>query len=243
MSVRDELRWPASETSSTGSKWQPSITSGVSVRSPYSICLWGGTLGYPTIGAWEQPLWVVPFDDSMLFVTSPRFSEWLPVGRVSAAQESRKALTEIRQLSGLTWGQLAYALGVDRRSLHLWARGARLSAENAERLERLRAIVRHLDAGHPDDTRQRLLTAIIGSDSVLDLLAQRRDDEVLGWLRGSDTRRPRRRRTPPALAPSERAARRGFSPIELLDARHDEPRRESAYRGAVPIPSFEETSA
>jgi transcriptional regulator with XRE-family HTH domain len=149
------------------------------------------------------------------------------------------ALNEVRRRSALTWSQLAHALGVDRRSLHLWARGARLSAENARRLERLRTIVRHLDVGRPDNTRQRILSAAVGPDSVLDLLAQRRDDDVLAWLREREAPQPRRRRGPTELSPAERASRRAFSPIELLDARHEPIPERSRFRGAIAVPSFE----
>jgi DNA-binding XRE family transcriptional regulator len=58
---------------------------------------------------------------------------------------SQKVLKELRQTTGLTWDQLAQALRVQRRSLHFWAKGERLSAPNLERLMRVASIVRSID--------------------------------------------------------------------------------------------------
>lgn len=155
--------------------------------------------------------------------------------RTAAPVEATSLLHDIRGRSGLTWQQLARVFGVDRRSLHLWAKGARLSAEHAERLQRIQAIVRRADAGNPESTRHRLLTIVRDQYSVLDLLAEGRDSEAVQWLaRPERKQRPRRR--PPTLSAEEHRSRQALSPVEILDARHDDVPRGRRFLGATAVP-------
>jgi transcriptional regulator with XRE-family HTH domain len=145
--------------------------------------------------------------------------------RVSDPPPSQSVLNELRSRTQLTWAQLARALGVQRRSLHFWARGERPSATNLERLLRLAGIVRAIDRGNAADTTRALLEPHRDGLSAFALLCEGRDDEVLELLsvRPSPTvesSRGRRRR-PPQLTPEERARRQGLSPVERLDAVHD----------------------
>jgi hypothetical protein len=48
--------------------------------------------------------------------------------KAAEAPSEAGALSELRRLSGLSWGQLARALGVTRRTLHFWASGKAICA-------------------------------------------------------------------------------------------------------------------
>lgn len=165
-------------------------------------------------------------------------------GSVVASEPSvlQSAVAEIRRRSQLTWEQLARVFGVQRRSLHFWARGARPSAENAERILRVLAIVRHYDTGDAERTRAELLKPLQTGISVYEMLCAHREDEVVRLLRSGSSPTPpapaRRARRPPALSPSERDRRRGLAPSELLDARHDAAPSRGRLLGSVLIPGL-----
>ena len=92
----------------------------------------------------------------------------------------QSALGEMRQRSHLTWDQLASIFHVNRRSLHFWARGARPSAENAERIGKVLGILRHFDTGDPERTREELLQPRWnGARPIVHLLCERQDDTIL----------------------------------------------------------------
>ena len=59
--------------------------------------------------------------------------------------------------SGLTWQQLARALGVSRRSIHAWAAGGRINARNMERLGRVEGVINGLSDPTAAGTRERLM--------------------------------------------------------------------------------------
>jgi hypothetical protein len=71
----------------------------------------------------------------------------------------QRALAEIKRRSGLTWGQVADAMGVEARTVHLWRRGGGISAEHEERLHELSALIGSIDVGTPDDARRELVEA------------------------------------------------------------------------------------
>lgn len=88
------------------------------------------------------------------------------------AQEVGAALQRLRTVSGLTWGEVAKALGVSRRAVHHWVAGARISARHAARLRALTQLVALNDAGEPDRTRARVIAPDSQGRSVLDLFSQ-----------------------------------------------------------------------
>ena len=136
----------------------------------------------------------------------------------------QQAVGEIRRRSGLTWEQLARVFGVGRRSVHFWARGARPSAENAERIGRVLRIVRELDTGSPDRTRAALLDASSHGRSIFELLCDGRDPEAALMSRGVEIAgrpersdpRARRNRRPPPLSATERRRRQVANLDDLL---------------------------
>lgn len=156
---------------------------------------------------------------------------------------SSSAIVELRRLSGWTWEQLASIFGVSRRSVHFWANGSRPNAENADRLQRVLAIVRDVATSDVDMTRANLLRPFADGTSMFTLLCAKRDQEVFERLRREpfvravhdrDAVRPRRR--PPQLSPEERERRRASQPIDLLDARHDDAVVIGRPLGSSPIP-------
>jgi transcriptional regulator with XRE-family HTH domain len=124
------------------------------------------------------------------------------------------AVMEVRRRSGLTWEQLASVFGVDRRSVHLWASGRPMSAPNAERLNRILAVLRRSDRGTPSATREWLHTPTSQGVLPLDLLREGRFDQIVtpGALGV-----PR----PAPLSDAAKKARAPRPPEELVAARQD----------------------
>ena len=147
----------------------------------------------------------------------------------SETEATRRTVSELRRISGLTWRELGNLLGVSRRSVHYWASGKPLGADNEERLKRVLDIVRAAHRGSARRTRAVLLDAGDGTTPLDMLAAQRFDDARLALGQG-------RARPLPALAglsAGARAARRPLPPEELYDAKSERVHRESGRaRGA-----------
>lgn len=147
-------------------------------------------------------------------------------------------LTYIKRGTGFTWDQLARVFGVQRRSLHLWVKGARMNANNAERLEQVAAVVRLLDTGDPDRTRSALLRPRTDGNSTFDLLCAGRYREALTAARRSAVELvpPARVKRPPALPGAARRGRQGLSPLELVRGAPEVQPPVGRYLGVSPIP-------
>lgn len=152
-------------------------------------------------------------------------SEWFPAERSLSPE---RALAELRSKTELTWGQLARALGVNRRSLHFWAQGERPSASNLERLMQVVEIVRDIDYGDPAETTALLLEPGDAGPSMFARLCAER----IGALPES-TGPPHtpgvvsgRVRRPPQLSQEERARREGLAPWERIASLPDRLERE-----------------
>jgi hypothetical protein len=81
----------------------------------------------------------------------------------------QRRLEEIKRKSGLTWGQVADAMGVETRAVHLWRRRGGISAAHEERLHELNALIDSVDLGTPTDVRTELAEAA-PSGSLLERL-------------------------------------------------------------------------
>lgn len=114
---------------------------------------------------------------------------------------------ELYRRSGLTWSELAALFDVDRRSLHLWARGAAPSTRNAARLRELLSLVRSVSIGSRKETRRRLLEDAPAGSSLFSKLLDARPTG-----RASASR--------PRPNPQVVAARQGPRATELLGALH-----------------------
>lgn len=151
----------------------------------------------------------------------------------------QSALSEIRTRAHLTWNELATIFGVNRRSLHFWARGARPSPENAERIASVLHVIRRFDAGDPDRTHAQLVLPRWEGGSIIQLLSQGQDARILKLASRSapDVGAPRGKRPPP-LSESERRRRAGLAPAALLESRHDNAPAIGKSLGAIPIPGL-----
>jgi transcriptional regulator with XRE-family HTH domain len=141
-----------------------------------------------------------------------------------------ESISELRRLSGLTWEQLGQLFGVSRRSVHFWASGKPLNAENERRLLLVLGIVRGAFQGDARATRSALLRGQEGT-SAFDLLIKGQLDAARERLgSGALPLRP----ALPALSAEARAARMPPPPEELIEALHDrvhqEPGRARAAR-------------
>lgn len=77
-------------------------------------------------------------------------------------------LQRLRRISGLSWGELATALDVSRRTIHNWLTGSRIADVHLTRLTYLEALVNEAAVGETDATRTRLLSPQASGRSLLD---------------------------------------------------------------------------
>ncbi len=56
-------------------------------------------------------------------------------------------LFEVRRLTGFSWEKIAGLLGVDRRSVHNWVKGAEIREKNAKRIAEILSTLRFIDRG------------------------------------------------------------------------------------------------
>jgi hypothetical protein len=83
----------------------------------------------------------------------------LEVDPTAADTPLKRRLDEIKSRSRLTWGQIADAIAVDTRAIHLWRAGGGISSAHHERLQELAALVDSIDTGNPIDVRAELIEA------------------------------------------------------------------------------------
>ncbi len=82
---------------------------------------------------------------------------------------TKECVLEIKRLSGLTWDELGKVFGVSRRSVHNWAMGERLTAENSSKVRQVLANIRRLFQVSSSQTVS-LLRGMHGSQMFLDAL-------------------------------------------------------------------------
>jgi DNA-binding transcriptional regulator YiaG len=143
-------------------------------------------------------------------------------GTEQQSDATREAVSELRRISGLTWEQLGQMFAVSRRSVHFWASGKPLNAENEKRLLQVLDIIRTADRGDARSTRSALLDVYDGT-SAFDLLVTERFDEARARL-GVGAGRPR-----PVLgelSAEAKAARAPLRPEQLVGALQDRVHRD-----------------
>lgn len=74
---------------------------------------------------------------------------------------------QLRHRTGLSWAQLAEALGISRRAIHFWADGGNISAANAARLSAISAQVDELGSIPPDEVRLAILVGDRGTPPLM----------------------------------------------------------------------------
>lgn len=140
--------------------------------------------------------------------------------REAAVLTTRSAINTIRKSSGLTWEQIADLFQVSRRSLHFWASGKALAAENEARLMQILGVLRYIDRGDSFRTRRALLEPDPRTGvRAFDLLAAQKFTEArerLGKGEGGGFH------VWQELSPEEQEARRPPRPWELLNQLPDE---------------------
>lgn len=131
------------------------------------------------------------------------------------AEATRKAINELRKLSGLTWDQLAKIFNVSRRSVHFWASGQQLSSFNEENLNRLLGTIRYIDRGRADINRGLLMSPGSDGKPLLDLLTTGKYEEVKQILgAGNAPQKPKL----VSLSEDTRISRMPPNPADLVDA-------------------------
>ena len=100
----------------------------------------------------------------------PHPASWRAIERVHVSQLQLPDVKTLKNHSGLTWQQLADAMGVNPRTLHLWAAGGGVTASHEERLGDLSRLVDSLYTGSPDVVRAELVSGAPADRSLLDLL-------------------------------------------------------------------------
>jgi DNA-binding transcriptional regulator YiaG len=117
---------------------------------------------------------------SMPIGTGQAFAQSLQARQTNAGYthpEERAAannIAKLRAISGLTWEQLGYLLNTSRRSVHLWANGNAIAAQNEERLARTLSTIESISRGAPSLNRALLLSPIENGKLIIDLLREER---------------------------------------------------------------------
>lgn len=130
-------------------------------------------------------------------------------------ESNRKAVSELRRLSGLTWDQLAHLFEVSRRSVHFWASGKPLNAPNEEKLHNTLAVVRCIDRGSARANREYLVQVQENGVSLLELLQQGEYEQVRS-IAGTGAQRISLEQTP--LSAEAQLMREPLKPEELIEA-------------------------
>ena len=210
------------DTWSTGGTGSKGVLSGLRECAPrLSVILVGGALSVSgTSSAEPTRVWEAPFVHEADATASGL--GWANSTADSEAEVTRRAISELRKISGLTWEQLGMLFDVSRRSVHFWASGKPLNAGNEARLMRVLDVVREADRGNARGTRAAMFQVTEGETAFDMLVAQRFDDarEFLG--------RSVKRSSPTMaeLSAEANAARMPLPPEELFDAKHGRVHRE-----------------
>jgi transcriptional regulator with XRE-family HTH domain len=80
-------------------------------------------------------------------------------------------LQRLRRVSGLSWGDIAGAVGVSRRTIHNWLGGAHVAGVHLARLLEVSRIVDLVSTGSVESTRTLLLQSGANGRSIIDDLA------------------------------------------------------------------------
>jgi DNA-binding transcriptional regulator YiaG len=104
----------------------------------------------------------------------PQAARALDEGRTSFQMASRSLLFHdvgrLRDVSGLSWQQIADAVGVTRRSVHYWANGGKISALHQARLHDVAATIAPYRHHEPEQVRAALLAIEPDGESPLSRL-------------------------------------------------------------------------
>ena len=208
-------------------------SAGIRDRASLSVIMVSGALSVAgTSSAEPTTIWGKPYIRESDTTASGPSRDVVAAQMEIETEATRKAVSELRRISGLTWELLAGLFGVSRRSVHFWASGKPLNATNHQRLMHVLDVVRGADRGTARSTRAALLDAREGT-TAFELLADQRFREARVALG-----RGRTRLVPvlTQLSAAAQTARKPLPPDELYDAKsdrvHQEPGRARAARTA-----------
>lgn len=80
-------------------------------------------------------------------------------------------LQRLRRVSGLGWGDIGRAVGVSRRTIHNWLRGAHVASVHLTRLLDVSRTIDLVSTGSAESTRTLLLQPMVNGRSIIDDLA------------------------------------------------------------------------
>jgi len=201
----------------------PTGFGGIRERLPsLSVIAVSGALSVSgTCSAEPTRLWEAPYvHESEATASGPAWEQHAEA--TVDAETTRRAISELRRISGLTWEQLGALFDVSRRSVHFWASGKPLNAGNEQRLMQVLDVVRAADRGNARSTRAALFEVRAGTTAFA-LLTAARFKEARAVLAAGAAR------TRPALAElsaAAKAARKPLPPEDSIDAQHDRVHRD-----------------
>ena len=201
-------------------------------ESQITIYEWGTTSTYPVQALRQPGTSAVTLAEFWYDAPATSSLSQAPDAHITRPdpEETRRAVSELRRMSGLTWDQLGRLFEVSRRTMHSWASGKRLNANNEERLWRVLDVVRTAYRGSAQRTRAALFQVREG-ESPFDLLLAQRFNEARSVLGPGPPQRPR---PSGQLSAEAKAAREPvLRPWELFDAKHDRVHSESDVARAV----------
>jgi hypothetical protein len=135
----------------------PTVFVGSPVRSYFVVGLLSGAAGFGTVAVTTQPSAAAMHADTVVERTLPT----LPPD-VSNPIEGRSVATRLQRLrsrTDLSWGDVARAIAVSRRTIHNWLSGAQIAPSHLARLGDLETLVDYCDRGRPAITRDVLTRA------------------------------------------------------------------------------------
>lgn len=202
------------DMTSSGSVWMPGSSNVIK-----GLVIVGGLLSSPSTSSASQSYFE---EASYLHAANSTTSGLDSLTQIESqetreAEDTQRAISELRRISGLTWEQLAELFGVSRRSVHYWASGEQLNAPNEQHLLGVLSVVRWADRGSARHTRAALNSPHHGT-TPLELLASRRFEEAREAL-GKGEGQPSKKQG--ELSAEAKAARKPLPPLELFDARHE----------------------
>ncbi|MGC4154822.1 MAG: hypothetical protein QM628_17355 [Propionicimonas sp.] len=160
-SVTTPVRWDGQISRSRPTPNAAAIATAASIVSFLALTL-GTPTGLPTeveILAGVRSVWYQADPEAL--------------GSIRVAPTESELVSKAKELSGLTWEQLATAFGVSRRTVHLWAAGGKMNSRHASLLHQLMTEIETSGQNDPLAVRGALMSSRRGEPSVLEQLGQR----------------------------------------------------------------------
>ena len=134
-----------------------------------------------TMGNWTQ-IWLAskPFSRSKTSIFEILF-DWMHAEFRSSSVnlvDATENVYELRILTGFSWVELAGLLNVDRRTVHNWAKGKRVSKKNAQHIAHTLALMRYADRGSTDQNSTAIFERSVTGTTPFEEIRRGRYDEA-----------------------------------------------------------------